>query len=248
MNKIRETVAPLPIETIKEYFHDKEISFLVDYENSKIADKIFLTYVSNLDIPLDIKLRKDFPKEKLFSLIDAYMDVKTICNVETLTMMVVHILLKAIGVNTKESLANTFMSEELVDEFIETRKEKVSKWAHFLDSSMLFLIYSYKDLNEKVKVEESFPKIEDANYVGLNIVNLFSVPGFMNCYFGAGPTPNMSFFTEQFTKYMFKGKNLFDYFNNEENMFVPLLIGLVEKKLEMDPREQFKDDLNLEVK
>jgi len=190
MNKIRETVAPLPIETIKEYFHDKEISFLVDYENSKIADKIFLTYVSNLDIPLDIKLRKDFPKEKLFSLIDAYMDVKTICDVKTLNMMVVHILLKAIGVNTKESLSNTFMSEELVDEFIETRKEKVSKWAHFLDSSMLFLIYSYKDLNEKIKVEESFPKIEDANYVGLNIVNLFSVPGFMNCYFGAGPTPS----------------------------------------------------------
>ncbi len=134
MSKIRETVAPLPIETIKEYFHDKDISFLVDYENSKIADKIFLTYVANLDIPLDIKLRKDFPKEKLFSLIDAYMDIKTICNVQTLTMMVVHILLKAIGVNTKESLSNTFMSEEMVDEFIETRKEKVSKWAHFLDS------------------------------------------------------------------------------------------------------------------
>jgi len=47
---------------------------------------------------------------------------------------------------------------------------------------------------------------------------------------------------------MFKGKNLFDYFNNDENMFVPLLIGLVENKLHMDPREQFKDDLNLEVK
>ncbi len=110
MSKIRETVAPLPIETIKEYFHDKDISFLVDYENSKIADKIFLTYVANLDIPLDIKLRKDFPKEKLFSLIDAYMDIKTICNVQTLTMMVVHILLKAIGVNTKESTPKPTLS------------------------------------------------------------------------------------------------------------------------------------------
>lgn len=247
MNKIRETVAPLPIETIKEYFHDKEISFLVDYENSKITDKIFLTYVANLDIPLDIKLRKDFPKEKLFSLIDAYMDVKTISNVQTLTMMVAHILLKVVGVNTKESLVNAFMTEEMVDEFIETRKEKIQKWAHFLDSSMLFLIYSYKELNDQIKVEDNFPKIEDANYVGLNIVNLFSVPGFMNCYFGSGPTPNMSFFTEQFTKYMFKGKNLFDYFNNDQNMFVPLLIGLVEKKIHMDPREQFKSDLEVKV-
>lgn len=243
MTKIKETVAPLPIESIKEYFHDKEIKFLVDYENSKISDKIFLTYVSNLDIPLDVKLRKDFPTEKIFSLIDAYMDVKTISNVDTLTMMIVHIVLKAIGVDTKSALQNPFLTEEQVDQFIETRKEKVERWVHFLDSSMLFLIYSYKELNERLKVEENFPKIEDPNYVGLNIVNLFRVQGFMNCYFGSSPTPNVSFFTEQFTKYMFKGKNFFSYFNNEENMFVPLLINIVEQKFHMDPREQFKDDL-----
>jgi hypothetical protein len=37
---MRETTAPLPIEEIKEYFQDKEITFLIDYENSKIAEKI----------------------------------------------------------------------------------------------------------------------------------------------------------------------------------------------------------------
>jgi hypothetical protein len=241
MNKIRETIAPLPIDAIKEYFHDKEITFLVDYENSKISDKIFLTYVSNLDIPLDIKLSKSYPDEKVFALLDAYMDVKSISNINSINMMMVHVLLRYIGVDTSKALVNTYLTDEQVDKFISTRSEKIERWSHFLDSTMLYLIYSYKELNDRIKVEESYPKIEDINYVGLNIVNLFSVPGFMTCYFGARPTPPMSFFTEQFTNYMFKGKNLFGYFNTEENIFIPVLTSLVQQTIAMDPKEQFKD-------
>lgn len=239
MNKIIETTAPLPISDIKQYFLDKDIKFLIDYENSKIQDKIFLTYISNLDIPVDLKLEKGFDVEKTFSLIDAYMDVKAISNIPFLNMIVVHIILKSIGLDTTSILLNQYLTEEQVEKFIETRKEKINKWIHFLDSTMLYMIYSYKELNEIVKVEENFPKIEDPNYIGLNVVNLFSVPGFMTCYFGSGPSPSMSFFTEQFTTYMFKGKNFFSYFNNEENIFLPTLIALTEGKLPLDPREHF---------
>lgn len=239
MNKIIETTAPLPISDIKQYFLDKDIKFLIDYENSKIQDKIFLTYISNLDIPVDLKLQKGFDVEKTFSLIEAYMDVKAISNIPFLNMIVVHIILKSIGLDTTSILLNRYLTEEQVEKFIETRKEKINKWIHFLDSTMLYMIYCYKELNEIVKVEENFPKIEDANYIGLNVVNLFSVPGFMTCYFGSGPSPSMSFFTEQFTTYMFKGKNFFSYFNNEENIFLPTLIALTEGKLPLDPREYF---------
>jgi hypothetical protein len=240
MSKIRETIAPLPISDIKEYFHDKEILFLVDYENSKIADKVFLTYISNLDIPVDIKLEKSFDLEKTFSLIDAYMDVKAISNIHFLNMIVAHIILRYIGIDTSSVLINTYLTDEQVEQFISTRKDKIERWVHFLDSSMLYMIYSFKELNDTVKVEDNFPKIQDANYVGLNIVNLFSIPGFMTCYFGAGPSPSMSFFTEQFTTYMFKGKSFFEYFNNEENILLPTLLALTEGKLPMDPRDQFK--------
>jgi hypothetical protein len=241
---MRETTAPLPIEEIKEYFQDKEITFLIDYENSKIAEKIFLTYVSNLDIPVDLKLRKDFPLDKTFALLDAYMDVKTISSVPFLNMIMVHVLLRAIGIDTSLTIQSPYLTDEQVDQFIETRKEKIGQWVHFLDSALLYMIYSYKDLNEKLKVEESFPKIEDPNYVGLNVVNLLSVPGFMTCYYGSSPTPEMSFFTEQFTKYMFKGKSFFEYFNNEQNIFVPTLLSLVDGKLPMNPQEFFKDELS----
>jgi hypothetical protein len=54
----------------------------------------------------------------------------------------------------------------------------------------------------------------------------------------------MSFFTEQFTKYMFKGKSFFEYFNNEQNIFVPTQLSLVDGKLPMNPQEFFKDELS----
>ena len=148
--------------------------------------------------------------------------------------------MRYIGIDTSSVLINTYLTEEQVEQFINTRKDKIERWVHFLDSSMLYMIYSFKELNDTVKVEDNFPKIQDANYVGLNIVNLFSIPGFMTCYFGAGPAPSMSFFTEQFTTYMFKGKSFFEYFNNEENILLPTLLALTEGKLPMDPRDQFK--------
>jgi hypothetical protein len=240
--KIKKAIVPLPIDAIKEYFQDKDIMFLVDYENSKLENKIFLTYVSNLDIPIDVTISDTFPEDKLFELIDAYMDVKTISDVPFLNMIVAHIMLKAIGANTGEALVNTFLTEEQAQLYIDSRQDKVNHWKHFLDSGLLFLIYSYTELNEKLKVEDAYPKVEDANYVGLNVVNLLKIPGFLNCYFSVSTLPTVSFFTEQFTKYMFKGRSFFDYFNNEENTFIPLLIALVENKLPIDPAEIFKDD------
>jgi hypothetical protein len=239
--KIKHTTAPLPIETIKEYFLDKDMLFLIDYANSKLADKIFLTYISNLDMPIDIELSKDFPIEKTFTLLDAYLDVKTISKVETLTMMIAHIILKAAGVDTKEALVNTFLTDEQAQEYIDTRKEKIETWLHFLDSTMLYLIYTYQDLNEHIKVEENFPVVEDINYIGLNVVNLFQVPGFSTCYFGLREIQNLTFFKEQFTKSMFKGKPFFEYYKTDENIFVPILLALVENKLPLDPKEIFKD-------
>lgn len=239
MTKIRECTVPLNIETIKEYFVDKEILFLIDYDESKLKDKVFLTYLANLDLPCDIKATPDFDKEKMFALLDAYMEVKTVTNVPFLAKLMSHILLKAIGFDTDKHLTKKYFSEEIAAEFIETRKEAIKKWVHFLDSSMLFLIYSTKELNEQLKVEENFPVIDDADYIGLNIVNLFTLPGFLTCYLGQNPTGEMSFFKQQFEKHMFKGKSFFEYFNNGENITVPLMLGLIDGKIPHDPREVF---------
>ena len=72
-----DTIAPIPIDCIKEYFKDKNIMFLIDYENSKLENKVFLTYLSNLDVPCDLKL-DSLSKEKKLALLEAYLDIKNI--------------------------------------------------------------------------------------------------------------------------------------------------------------------------
>lgn len=237
--KTRKTTAPIPIDQIKEYFTDKELFFVVDYHNSELRDKVFLTYLSNLDLPSDIE---NVEPDELFSLVEAYMTIKTVNNTPYLNMVVAHIILKAKGSDTSEIL-NPIITDEVAQRFIDGHEELVSRWLHFINSTMLYLIYIYTELNEKVKVEETVPSIDDADYVGLNIVNLFLISGFMESYFTVEPQEEMHFFTKQFTEHMFRGKSFFSYYNNPSNMFIPLLIALVEGQISINPADIFPADV-----
>lgn len=232
--KYINAVAPIAIDQIKEYFKDKNTLFIIDYNESKLQDKVFLTYLSNLDIPCDINF-DNTPKEKIFQLLASYVDIKNICNIPLLNVMIAEIILKSIGVDSNIIFSKEYFTNEEIYAFLEINKDKLVKWIDFIDSSMVFLLYSYKDLNEKLKVEESFEIIDDHNYVGLNVVNLFKIPGFLELYFSSTKEIKMTYFKQQFETYMFKGKAFFEYYNNDVNVFVPLLAKLVTKELPLEP-------------
>lgn len=234
--KYIDTIAPIPIDSIKEYFKDKDIMFLIDYDNSKLENKVFLTYLSNLDIPCDLKL-ETLTKEKKLALLEAYLDIKNISNVPALNIMMAQVILHGINVDPSLLLKQTLLTSEECDEFITKNKSAIEKWLVFLDSSMVFLLYTFKDLNEKIKVQETFPTIDDENYVGLNVINLFKLPAFLELYFASDKPVKLFYFKQQFETYMFKGKAFFEYYNNESNMFVPLLSKLITKELPLEPVE-----------
>jgi hypothetical protein len=52
---IVETTAPIAIEDLKKYFADKETFYLINYKDSELKGEKLLTYLSNLDVPSDIK-------------------------------------------------------------------------------------------------------------------------------------------------------------------------------------------------
>lgn len=232
--KYINSVAPIAIDQIKEYFKDKNTLFVIDYNESKLQDKVFLTYLSNLDIPCDINFDTT-PREKVFQLLSSYVDIKNICNIPILNVMIAEIILKSIGVNSNILFSKEYCTNEEIGAFIENNKDKLIKWIDFIDSSMVFLLYSYKDLNEKLKVEELFEIVDDHNYMGLNVVNLFKIPGFLELYFSSTKEVKMLYFKQQFETYMFKGKAFFEYYNNDVNVFVPLLAKLITKELPLEP-------------
>jgi hypothetical protein len=53
---IINTPAPISLEDIKEYFNAKETTqYTIDYSSSSIQGAKLLVYLSNLDLPCDIK-------------------------------------------------------------------------------------------------------------------------------------------------------------------------------------------------
>ncbi len=226
MSKLREVTVPLPIESIKEFFVDKEIKFLVDYENSKIKDQVFLTYVSNLDIPIDIK--DNIEQETLFKLIDCYMTVKTITDIPFLNSIVSQIILAAAG--SKDAADNGYLSNEQLDEFISNRREIISVWMAFFNSLPLFVMSTFNELNEKEKFAESNDIIDDTDIVGLNVVNLIK-QDIMLEFFAQQIDAQQFWFRQQFESYMFKGKSLYEFVEPNMKAFYGMMLAAYDGKL-----------------
>jgi hypothetical protein len=240
MNYI-QTEAPIPIDQIKEYFKDKETFFMVDYEKSKIKNKVLLIYLANLDIPCDIKISENVTKEEKFQLLKDYFESKSVSNIPLLNIASSEVLLKSKQIPKETFFKSNLLSEEEYDEFINSNKDLVFKWIHFVDSTMLFLIKTFEDLNEQIKVEENFDVIDDPHYVGLNVVNLLNIPGFLELYFSNKDPLVLNYFKQQFETSMFKGKSLYQYYMVDNNMFVPLLKGLMLKEIPMNAKDVLGD-------
>ena len=221
---IRNVGVPLAIDQIKEFFENKSLFFLVDYSQSKIKGNMFLTYLSNLDLPFEIIL-KDAPKQEVFDLIKTYMETRNQSTSDVLRLTVADILLTHKGVDTENWLQNRVLTKEDAKEFISQNLELIKKWDTFLSSTMVFLIKSFPALDEKLKVAEAFQHIKDPNYIGSNVVQLFSIPGFLELFFAAKYDGQLFYFDAQFDELMFKGKNLFHYFSCEENVFYGFIAG-----------------------
>ena len=226
MSKLREVTVPLPIESIKEFFQDKEIKFLVDYNNSKIKDHVFLTYVSNLDIPIDIK--DNIEEETLFKLLYCYMEVKTITDIPFLNSVITQIILAAAG--SKSAADNGYLSNEQLNQFISSRQEIISIWLAFFNSLPLYLMSTFDELNKKEKISENNDIIDDTDIVGLNVVNLIK-QDIMLEFFAQQINAQQFWFKQQFESYMFKGKSLYEFVEPNMKAFYGMMLAAYDGKL-----------------
>lgn len=229
---VRNVSVPLKVETLKEFFENKELFFVVDYATSQIKGNMFLTYLSNLDLPCEVDLSKASKQEK-FDMIKTYMETRNMNNSDVLKLTAAELMLRYKCVNYGNLFANSLLTEEERVEFIQQNLEIFYKWDHFLYSTLGYLIKMYPELNEKLKVED-FPVINDPNYVGLNVVQLFGITGFAELYFSSSLWTPFNYFKPQFEEYMFKGQNLYHYFSCEENTMVLLMASLFSGGIKVD--------------
>lgn len=229
MENQEKVALPLSPEQMRLFFDNKEKIFVIDYVNSQLKDNVFLTYLSNLNINCVIDFTGVESKEKL-ALIHNYMTSRHIVTSRSLSLAVLQVLFAKKGVSDFSFMDTPILSDAEVKEFIATNSEIVDSWILFLDSMLLYMMETFKELAEALQVKDSFEVIDDQRFIGLNVVNVFSVEGFFEHYFSL-PIAQMKYFERQFNEHMFNGKNLFYYFQTEQNILLKLLTGLLNEEV-----------------
>ena len=197
--KVIETKAPIDIDNIKKFFVDKSIFYLIDYKKSDLKGGKLLTYLSNLDLPCDIKNIDD-------ELILEYFNSISLVNIKSLENVAMQILFEYKGL----------IKDKIYSSFINANKQVVEKWIEKLESLRLYNMYIVNN-NEFTNYVKSFPRDENKELNGINFISLLKREEFFLFYSKKAEDKKLKYFVNYFDDYMFKGKNLFEYWANEKN-------------------------------
>jgi hypothetical protein len=221
--KIINTACPLPMEVLKEYFQDKDnTSFLISYKDSKLNADALMVYLSNLNLDADFDDETYGNRDALKELVVAYMSSTTaLIHNDQMAREALAICHQHRGVKSID-LEGEFYTyqEDLGDaaDFIAENLDTVERWCTMLDSAGVYNMHIMNDPEFNDWIAETFETIDDPDYVGINYVNVFRNEE-IGYYIGDPvPTRNPKYFENQFNEYRFKGKNMFEYFNVEQNV------------------------------
>lgn len=204
------TKVPMAVEDLKKHFTDEDVFYLIDQKNSDLDKAKVLTYLSNLDIEADIQEIDD-------EFLKAYLHSTNIVDLPSVEKKVIEILLDCKceeGGSGKNKL------------FINENKEILQTWIDRLDSLVLYNAFIVKH-EELQKYAQSFPHDDTNNAEGINFVSILKHEHFFS-YYSSVNNDRMKFYTRYFNDYMFKGKNLFDYWANKNNPMFLLTWGIAE--------------------
>ena len=207
---IVETVAPIAIDDLKKYFENKDTKYIIDYDASELKGEKLLVYIGNLDLPCDIKFGST---ESAYELLEAYFKTTHLVNVDVLEKNALSILYQFRGFYSK------------VDhEFIEQNYEIIQEWAKKLVSLTLYNLYTVGAQQFKSFVE-SYPEDPTKDLTGINFISLLKHEDLYE-FITVVDQKELTYYSSYFNEYMFKGKNMYSYWANENNPMFLLTYGI----------------------
>jgi hypothetical protein len=233
MNIIK-TTAPITIENLKKYFIDKSTLYIIDYKDSSLKGEKLLTYLSNLDVPCDIDF-KDCPLSDYHDILKHYLYSSMIVNVSSLENGIIDIIHQTKGLIP--------ISDK---QFIEENKEILNKWILKLESLTVYNMYIIKD-NPFQEFINGFQVDETKEMVGINFISLLKNKELYSFYRDI-EKDNLKFYPYYFNEYVFKGKNLFSYWANENNPLFLLTYSIAEGLIKNDEYVEIKNKTIQEFK
>ena len=242
MNKINTTI-PIGLDQLQEYFNDEEGNsiFIIDYNSSMLKGEELLIYLSNLDANADIVFDEETEYEDKAALLKAYITTDSMANIPSLQSAYSLLMLKVKAISESESIESEMMNKQEFYTFIQDNKELLTKVEQFFDS---LTVYPLVILNGEDKafqeVLDGMEVIDDRKAIGDNFVYLLSHPAFFLYYKELNYPPK--YYKQQFEEYIFKGYNLFKFFDNEVNPLAVLTQSISAGQLDTEVSKQICED------
>lgn len=236
---IRNTIAPIPIEDLKAYFENKEITFIIDYNNSTLKGEKLLTYLSNLDVPCDINF-KGTKQEDVNEFLVSYMSTRMLVKLQSLELTVLQIVLASIEIDQGSLYSNKLLSFVEAKDFVQQHNELVHRWIVALASGSVYNLNCVVDDAVKESLKQ-FTKVEDDQYCGINYVNLYKYEDVFEL-FPHVPLQDRLFLTKQFEEPMFKGEPMYNYWFVPGNTVALISEAVAEGLWDSNKYKQLKEE------
>lgn len=199
--EIIHTSAPIPFEELKKFFQNDGVRYIVNISTSELKGDKLLTYLGNLDIPIDITYDKE---EELFELAKNYLHFDLMVSINTLEDLTLGALFCLKGLDNNG-----------LEQFVEDNYEILQKWERRLDQ---LLVYNFHTVNHTGYDDwiAELPVDEDDSREGINFVSLMKHKA---CYvlLQGAKEENKMFNPTFFNEPVFKGNNLFVYWAHDQN-------------------------------
>ena len=218
-----KTIAPIPIDTLKQIFSTEGTEVIIDVDGSRINRNVLLVYITNLGLNIRLNFSTT---ETYFDCIKAYMKSPMMHKIKQIEIGVMDVLLQYKGYETTTSIDYTAVLED--PEMVPV----IERWINIIESLTLYSLRWYNITNRIANYHEQFPIEGSKLLTGINFVNLISYDQFPLLMYG-GKKENIIYYRYFFDEAVFQGVNLSTYWSSKENIVFTITQAM--QKRDLDP-------------
>lgn len=219
-------------EEIQDLFLNQGTHYEINLEDSKLQGEAFITYIANMQMNCSLPLEVKVSSEKKLEVMKYFFNFRQTIKCQTLLDTAAFVMLKFKGINF--DLNSCWLNEAELDLFIKDNLETIGKTALFLESSLLF-VPSFNSNFKQFILEPAIEagevvEISDIDFIGVNILGLFTIPSFIEFFLSYPPVGEQPvvYFKEQVEKLYYDKKPLFEIICEQKgDSFLMSLVNVI---------------------
>ena len=245
---------PFDSETLRSIITGDIKSPEIDYANSKIKGKNFVTYLSNLKYEsLNINLT-DVSFEERSELVCEFIKHNSTCHINQLEATVIKCLFYFRGYDLslvdkseddKQILQQCILSNDEVHQFVEQNKDLIKQLSEILDGVLLYAIKNLTAYKEHMGDFITNNIVTEKQDIGKTFVNLFNNITFNCHYYSSVPMfDSIKYFDHYFDRPIYSGKTLINFISSPQCFIFPLLRIMLENPLTAEQFQSIYEETN----